>query len=67
MTELETHLQEALKALQSEFDEQQAASLQALAASQAALERLSGDYEGLRTQVETLSGRVRTLVELLRR
>ena len=66
MTELETHLLNALKGLQSELNEQQKASGQAQHDLQRMFERTVQDNRTLSQQVATLQEQVSSLTQQLR-
>jgi predicted RNase H-like nuclease (RuvC/YqgF family) len=65
MTELETHLLNALKSLEQEFKKQQQTSEQAQSALRMMFEHTSQENENLRLQVNNLSGQVTNLSEQL--
>jgi len=65
MTELETHLLNALKRLEQQFNEQQKASEQAQSALQTMFEHTSQENKNLRQQVSNLSSQVASLSDQL--
>ena len=62
MTELETHLLNALKRLEQQFNAQQKASEQAQSALRAMFEHTSQENENLRQHISNLSRQVENLL-----